>query len=144
MKCLLIKAAHKLRCRLGSSELVAVIFVISALTLLISGFVTTWGQMSKRDDLQQIAQTMAREIALEGEVNNTIQRRLENVEQLMRMDVDMDVDGSYIGTSKKLRTESNFTVTITYYTKYGVGWINWRKEKPYVAKATGTVEEYHK
>jgi|GEM_PF-5803731 len=144
MKCLLIKAAHKLRCRLGSSELVAVIFVISALTLLISGFVTTWGQMSKRDDLQQIAQTMAREIALEGEVNSTIQRRLENVEQLMRMDVDMDVDGSYIGTSKKLRTESDFTVTISYHTKYGVGWINWRKEKTYVAKATGTVEEYHK
>ncbi|WP_162840844.1 DUF4320 family protein [Hydrogenoanaerobacterium saccharovorans] len=138
------KVINKLQSKNGSSEFIAAIIVFMGLSLFISGGISVWGQMSKRDDLQQIAQTMAREIALEGEVNSTIQRRLENVEQLMRMDVDMDVDGSYIGTSKKLRTESDFTVTISYHTKYGVGWINWRKEKTYVAKATGTVEEYHK
>jgi len=126
------------------SETIVVVFVISALSILISGFISSWGQMSRREDVQQIAQVMAREISLAGEVNNNVQRRLEDLEHLLGVEVEMRVDGNYIGSSQRLQTESDFTVYITYNTKYGVGWINWRKEKPYVAKASGTAEEYHK
>lgn len=138
------RAANKLCGRAGMSQTLSLIFVISILLLFAASGITMWGQMVKLDDLQQIAQSMARTISLEGRVDSSTYARLEDLEQLMHMEVDMRVDGEFVGGSDKLRLESDFTVSISYKTKYGVGWINWGREKTYVARATGTAEEYAK
>ena len=140
----LAQAARKLSRDSGMSELISMIVVISFLALFAGAGISMWGQMVKLDDLQQMAQSMARTIALEGKVDGNTYARLSELERLMRMDVDMRVEGDFIVGTDKLKLESDFTVHITYQTKYGVGWIEWGKERTYEARAKGTAEEYYK
>lgn len=143
MKQLFKTARQRLTCRRGSSEIISFLVVVLAAVAMLSGIITYWGQMNRLDDIHQIAQSMAREISLTGRVDSDTRRRLSELETLLRLDVTMEVDGDFV-SGEKLKTESDFTVAIAYQTTYGVGWINFAKEKTYVAKAVGTVEEYHK
>ncbi|MEG0943269.1 MAG: DUF4320 family protein [Angelakisella sp.] len=129
----------------GDSNMISMIFVVIILTTLIVGGIVLNGEMAKLDDLQQIAQLMAREVALQGELNSSVNSRLSELESLYNLEVGMDVSGDFIGGGNKLKLESSFVVSITYETSYGVGgFINFRKEGIYVRKASGIVEEYHK
>ncbi|MEF9853227.1 MAG: DUF4320 family protein [Hydrogenoanaerobacterium sp.] len=138
------KVLLKLHSKLASSELVVGIIVLIFFTLAAAGGLTMWGQQTKLDDLQQMAQVMAREIALEGRTDGVVTERLGELEQLMNMDVTMDVDGTFVRGTSKLLLQSDFTVSLSYKTQYGVGWLGWRREKTYVKQAVGTAEEYHK
>lgn len=138
------KIFSKLKNRKGGSEIIALCVVAVVLIGILSGSITMLGQVSRIDDLGQIAQQMAREVSLAGRTDGKVAERLEKLEDTMNMDVDMTVEGSYIGGSAKLQTESDFTVIITYDTEYFIGFLRQAKEKTYVAKASGTVEEYHK
>lgn len=144
MRKLVIKVRSKIGSTKGVADLVVGILVFASLALFASGGVSLWGQMVKLDDLQQMAQAMAREIALEGRIDGRVESRLEDLQDIMRMDVEMDVDGDFIGGTQKLRLQSDFTVTLSYKTDYGVGWINWGRDKTYAAKAVGTAEQYFK
>lgn len=135
----------KLRCRRGDSNLISMMIILPVILAFLCGGILIFIQTSKLDNIRQIAQLMAREVALTGRVDDNAMNRLEDLEQLYKMEVEMEVDGDYLGSSKKLRLESNFEVTITYHDKYGMGGLlSWGKEATYVRKASGIVEEYHK
>lgn len=136
---------RRLSGRNGFSDLITGILIVVVVATLFCGTIAIFGQASRIDDLQQIAQLMAREISLTGALNTKVSDRLSDLEDLFRMDVELDVEGDFIGNSDKLKLESHFTVTVSYKTKYGVGGIiNFKEEETYVARAAGIVEEYHK
>lgn len=129
----------------GFTEVIGSIFVITFLVIFLSGIITTLGELSKRDNLNQIAQQMARHISLTGRVDAEANDRLRSLSDTLGLEVTMNVDGSFVGATNKLRTESDFTIIIHHNSKYRYGGIiNPNREKTYQAKAKGTVEEYHK
>lgn len=129
----------------GFSDLITSIFVVIIVATLFCGTIAIFGQASRIDNLQQMAQLMAREISLEGALNQTVTDRFDVLQDMFKMDAELSVDGDFIGSSDKLKLESPFTVTVKYKTKYGVGGIiNFKEEETYIAKAAGIVEEYHK
>ncbi|MEG0853591.1 MAG: hypothetical protein RSF82_06945, partial [Angelakisella sp.] len=77
--------------------MISMIFVVIILTTLIVGGIVLNGEMAKLDDLQQIAQLMAREVALQGELNSSVNSRLSELESLYNLEVGMDVSGDFIG-----------------------------------------------
>lgn len=130
----------------GSVEMISSIVVALCLFALLAFSITILGQVSRIDDLNQMAQRMAREISLSGRAGADADRLLAELESTYGMQVTMRVDGDFLaGSGRKLRTESDFTVTLSYQSEYGLGgFIGIRENKTYTATAAGKVEEYHK
>jgi len=140
------KILHKLKSNKGDSNLISSIVSIVCITVVFLGCILIFSQGSRIDNLQRMANQMAREISLTGITDGETLHHLNTLKSEYKMDgVTMSVEGAYIGSSKKLRLESDFTVTLFYDTKYGMdGIIRWGRGETYRAKASGKVEEYHK
>ena len=139
------KILHRLSRKDGNADLITTIIVVTFISILMLGSLVIYGQASRIDNLQRMANLMAREISLSGVTDGKTLDRLERLEKQYKMDVTMKVEGDYLGSSKTLKLESDFTVTLFYDTKYGIGaFINWSKEETYRATASGKVEEYTK
>lgn len=123
-------------------SLEAMVWVVIFLGLLL-GVMEYSRHMARISDCQQIADSMARQIALKGAVDGSVNEYLVDLERIFKMDVDMEVSGNFMGGTNKLQVETAFSVTIKYKTNLSIGIIKSRKERVYVAKAVGTSEEYH-
>lgn len=123
-------------------SLEVMIWIVVILGLLL-GLLEYARHMARISDCQQIADSMARQIALKGAVDGSVDEYLQDLERIFNMDVEMRVAGNFMGGTNKLQAETAFEVTIEYKTDLAVGIIKSRKEKVYAAKAVGTSEEYH-
>lgn len=140
------KFLQRMKSTHGDVNLISSIFGILAISVMFLGCILIYAQGSQIDNLQRMANQMAREISLTGVTDGKTLDRLDSLQREYKMDgVTMTVEGDYLGNSKKLKLESDFTVTLFYHTKFGMdGVIRWGQEETYRAKASGKVEEYHK
>ncbi len=120
----------------------SMIWVVIFLGLLLGGM-EVFRHIQRIQDTKSIAQSIARQVSLKGAVDSNIDSFVNELEQAYNMDIQVKVDGNYIGGSKKLQLETPFTVTVTYNTDFKIGIIKLKEGMVYSAKAVGTSEKYH-
>lgn len=136
------KIEHLLRCTRGDSNLITSLFVAVMVVIAIAVSINIFSRVTLVQNMNQMARQIAREISLEGAVNFRVEQRLESLEEMYRLDTDLEVRGNYYTGSQKLRLQSEFTVILTH--RRQENFMGMGGEKAYVVKASGIAEQYHK
>ncbi|MEG0617566.1 MAG: DUF4320 family protein [Oscillospiraceae bacterium] len=136
------KILNKIKDKSGFTGTIETAIIVVFLFGILLGGLEIFRHISRIQDLQQMSNFMAREVAIEGAVDERVYDALARLEQTYNMPVEMNVDGTFI-SGNQLQLESDFTVTLKYKTKLAIGIINRKADKEYIAKSVGKSEEYH-
>lgn len=120
----------------------SMVWIVVFLGLLLGGM-EVFRHIQRIQDTKSIAQSIARQVSLRGAVDSNIDSFINELERAYNMDVQVNVDGNYIGGTRKLQLETPFTVTVTYHTDFKIGIIKLKEGMVYSARAVGTSEKYH-
>ena len=120
----------------------SMVWIVVFLGLLLGGM-EVFRHIQRIQDTKSIAQSIARQVSLRGAVDSNIDSFINELERAYNMDVQVNVDGNYIGGTRKLQLETPFTVTVTYHTNFKIGIIKLKEGMVYSARAVGTSEKYH-
>lgn len=93
--------------------------------------------------LNSMAHEVARVAEIRGEIGSAVNAELARLKSISRLDPDMTVRGSFIGSSRKMQLDSEFTVILTEETSFGIGGM-FEVKVPITAKAVGRSEMYWK
>lgn len=96
-------------------------FKIIAFAAFIAILISVAGALIRINQANMMANELTRFVELQGEVNSAVHTRLGELIDNTNLDVDMDIQGNYIGSGKRIQFGDSFEITLRYQVSIGLG-----------------------
>lgn len=120
---------------------ITVLFLVAMMVLTLA--LTFIPMINDIITLNSMAHEIARVAEIRGEIGSAVNAELARLKSVSHLDPDITVQGTFIGSSRKMQLDSEFTVILEEDVSFGIGGL-FKTKIPIKAKAVGRSEMYWK